>query len=84
MKYKLIVSDMDGTLLGDNHKITEENKIALSKALEKGVKIVPASGRIYNSAREHFDFLDINTPLIACKQKQINLYIKIIYQMIYV
>ena len=29
MKYKLIVSDMDGTLLGDNHKITEENKIAL-------------------------------------------------------
>ena len=66
MKYKLIVSDMDGTLLGDNHKITEENKIALSKALEKGVKIVPASGRIYNSAREHFDFLDINTPLIAC------------------
>ena len=63
MKYKLIVSDMDGTLLGDNHKITEENKIALSKALEKGVKIVPASGRIYNSAREHFDFLDINTPL---------------------
>lgn len=66
MEYKLIVSDMDGTLLGDNHKITQENKIALSKALEKGVKIVPASGRIYNSAREHFDFLDINTPLIAC------------------
>ena len=26
MKYKLIVADMDGTLLGDNHKITEENK----------------------------------------------------------
>lgn len=66
MKYKLIVSDMDGTLLGDNHKITEENKVALSRALEKGVKIVPASGRIYNSAKEHFDFLDINTPLIAC------------------
>ncbi|MDY5213289.1 Cof-type HAD-IIB family hydrolase [Intestinibacter sp.] len=66
MEYKLIVSDMDGTLLGDNHKITKENKIALSKALQKGVKIVPASGRIYNSAREHFDFLDINTPLIAC------------------
>ena len=49
MEYKLIVSDMDGTLLGDNHKITKENKIALSKALKKGVKIVPASGRIYNS-----------------------------------
>lgn len=66
MKYKLIVSDMDGTLLGDNHQLTEENKIALSKALEKGIKIVPASGRIYDSAKEHFNFLDINTPLIAC------------------
>lgn len=66
MKYKLIVSDMDGTLLGDDHQLTEENKIALSKALEKGVKIVPASGRIYDSAKEHFNFLDINTPLIAC------------------
>lgn len=66
MKYKLIVSDMDGTLLGDDHKITEENKQALIKLLENGIKIVPASGRIYDSAREHFDFLDINTPLIAC------------------
>ena len=66
MKYKLIVSDMDGTLLGDDHQLTEENKIALSKALQKGIKIVPASGRIYDSAKEHFDFLDINTPLIAC------------------
>ena len=66
MKYKLIVSDMDGTLLGDNHKITEENKKALIKALEKGIKIVPASGRMYDSAREHFDFLNLNIPLIAC------------------
>lgn len=66
MKYKLMVSDMDGTLLGEDHKITEENKIALSKAVEKGIQIVPASGRIYDSAKEHFDFLDINTPLIAC------------------
>ncbi|MGN1033771.1 MAG: HAD hydrolase family protein, partial [Intestinibacter sp.] len=34
---------MDGTLLGDDHQLTEENKIALSKALEKGVKIVSDS-----------------------------------------
>ena len=37
MKYKLIVSDMDGTLLGDNHKITEENmnQITISNAEKK-------------------------------------------------
>ena len=35
MKYKLIVSDMDGTLLGDNHKITEENKIAKNLLQER-------------------------------------------------
>ncbi len=31
MGYKLIVTDMDGTLLGNNHKVTDENKTALQK-----------------------------------------------------
>ena len=57
---------ISNTRTEDIKEAAKENKIALSKALKKGVKIVPASGRIYNSAREHFDFLDINTPLIAC------------------
>ena len=59
MKYKLIVSDMDGTLLGDNHKITEENKIALSKALEKGVKIVPECSYVEHTFEKREEYADV-------------------------
>ena len=34
--YKLIVTDMDGTVLGGDHKITEENMRALKEADERG------------------------------------------------
>jgi hydroxymethylpyrimidine pyrophosphatase-like HAD family hydrolase len=36
MKYKMLVIDMDDTLLTDDHKISEENKEMLLKQ-EKGV-----------------------------------------------
>lgn len=42
---KLIATDMDGTLLNSEHKISEENKKYIIKAQEKGVKFVLASGR---------------------------------------
>jgi Cof subfamily protein (haloacid dehalogenase superfamily) len=45
MKYKMLVLDMDDTLLNDNHTISNENKEMLSKARELGVHIVLASGR---------------------------------------
>ncbi|NLJ70027.1 MAG: HAD family phosphatase [Clostridiaceae bacterium] len=42
---KMIVLDLDGTLLNDNKVITERNKQALAKLKKQGVKIVFASGR---------------------------------------
>jgi Cof subfamily protein (haloacid dehalogenase superfamily) len=45
MKYKMLVIDMDDTLLTDDHKISEENKEMLLKAQEKGVYVILASGR---------------------------------------
>jgi Cof subfamily protein (haloacid dehalogenase superfamily) len=45
MKYKMLVLDMDDTLLNNDHKISEENKAMLAKAKEKGVLIILASGR---------------------------------------
>ncbi len=45
MKYKMLVLDMDDTLLNDDYKISEKNKIALFKAQELGVHVVLASGR---------------------------------------
>ena len=45
MKYKMLVVDMDDTLLTDAHEISNENKQMLLKAQEMGVYVVLASGR---------------------------------------
>ncbi|MFB9076971.1 Cof-type HAD-IIB family hydrolase [Flavobacterium procerum] len=45
MQYKMIVLDMDDTLLTDDHKISDLNKKVLLEAQEKGVYVVLASGR---------------------------------------
>ncbi len=51
---KLIVTDMDGTLLDDNHKINEEFWTVLDKIKEKGIKFAVASGRQYYNLLENF------------------------------
>lgn len=43
--YKMLVLDMDDTLLNDDHIISERNKDTLIKAQEEGIKVVLASGR---------------------------------------
>jgi Cof subfamily protein (haloacid dehalogenase superfamily) len=45
MKYKMLVLDMDDTLLNDDHTISEENAAMLFKAQELGVYVILASGR---------------------------------------
>ncbi len=45
VQYKMIVVDMDDTLLTDDHIISEENKEMIFKAQEMGVYVVLASGR---------------------------------------
>lgn len=43
---KLIAFDLDGTMLNDKKELTEENRRALLAAAEKGIHIVPATGRL--------------------------------------
>jgi Cof subfamily protein (haloacid dehalogenase superfamily) len=45
VNYKMLVLDLDDTLLDDNHRISSRNKELLAKAQNKGVKVVLASGR---------------------------------------
>ncbi len=44
---KLIALDLDGTLLNSEKKLTAQNAAALERAAEKGIEIVPATGRFY-------------------------------------
>lgn len=51
---KLIVSDMDGTLLNDEKSIDAEIYNILPRLKEKGIRFVVASGRQYPSLKKHF------------------------------
>ena len=54
---KLIVSDMDGTLLNDQQQLSERTREVLRLLTGKGVLFTAASGRSRRSLKEHF--LDI-------------------------
>lgn len=45
MNYKLLALDIDGTLLNSNSELTPRTKTAISKALNRGIKVVLATGR---------------------------------------
>ena len=57
--YKLIASDMDETLLNDQHKICQRNVELIMKAKEKGVKFVPATGRGFMSIQHDLKTLGL-------------------------
>lgn len=63
---KLIAIDLDGTLLNKDKRISQENKVALKMAMEKGVKVVVCSGRIFSGARVFAMDVGANGPMIAC------------------
>lgn len=64
--YRLIVSDLDGTLLRDDHTLSDYTKTAIHKVLELGVEFMLATGRIFGGARQYSKELNLNTPILAC------------------
>lgn len=51
---KLVAFDLDGTLFNDDKQVTEENRAALFEAAEKGIQLVPATGRFCGAMPECF------------------------------
>lgn len=60
-----IVSDMDGTLLTRDKKISNENKKAIEYFKKNGGSFTIASGRIYPKITMFADELNLNIPIIA-------------------
>ncbi|WP_317366974.1 Cof-type HAD-IIB family hydrolase [uncultured Tyzzerella sp.] len=60
MSYKIIILDLDDTLLLNNGKISEGNKKALKLVQERGIKVVLASGRPTFAMRNIADELELN------------------------
>ena len=65
MTIKLICIDMDGTLLSSHHEVSEENKQAIMKAVDKGVHVAITTGRLYRNAKLYAKQIGLNTPIIA-------------------
>jgi Cof subfamily protein (haloacid dehalogenase superfamily) len=63
--YKLIALDLDGTLLDDNKKISTENIITINNLINKGLKVVIATGRGYYSAKKLTEKLDKKLTILA-------------------
>lgn len=58
---QLIAIDLDGTLLNDSKQVTDEVALALSMAVEQGVKVVIASARPPRSVRGFYQQLRLDT-----------------------
>lgn len=51
MSYKLVCMDMDGTLLGENFTIPEDNIRAIKEGISKGIKMALVTGRPFNAMK---------------------------------
>lgn len=61
MGYKLIVSDLDETLLNDDHLVGQRNHDAILKARkEHGIKFVPATGRGFTQIQSELKDLGLD------------------------
>lgn len=60
MKYKLLVLDVDGTLLNSEKVVTPRTRSALLKAQQMGVHVVLASGRPTNGVQPLAEELELN------------------------
>lgn len=62
---KLIVSDLDGTLLNNESMVTEKSKEILKKIKEEGYEVAIATGRSFNSANKIRESIGIEMYLIC-------------------
>jgi Cof subfamily protein (haloacid dehalogenase superfamily) len=66
-RFKLAAIDLDGTLLGPRHAVSEENLRAVRRLQESGAQVVLASGRHYNSMRKYADALPGVEWIVSCQ-----------------
>ena len=65
MKYKLIASDMDGTLVNDKSELTERTKSAIIKAVDAGILFITATGRPFSNVQIVNELLKKDMPFIV-------------------
>lgn len=66
MQIDAIVSDLDDTLLNADSELSPYTLNVLARARDRGVRIIPASGRTSHSMLRFMRALDTRQPYIAC------------------
>lgn len=79
-KIKLLVSDIDGTILNEKCECSKKVRTALNKAREQGVKVVLATGRMFMGADPVRKELGFDTPLICYQGAMVRKGDDILYQ----
>lgn len=69
--YKAVFLDLDGTLLDDNKKISNDNKEAIKYAKEKGAYIILCSGRQQDTVKEYKEYVNASDYIICCNGAEI-------------
>lgn len=64
LRYRLLVADIDGTLVTSSRQITPRVQDAVRAAQRKGVRVCLATGRIWPSAEPYFRQLGADPPAI--------------------
>ena len=64
-KYRLIVSDLDGTLLDSRGKISDNTRATINEYQKRGGVFTIATGRMDESAGVFVDELDVKAPIIS-------------------
>lgn len=62
---KLVIFDLDGTLLNENGEVGHETVRLVKQLSQKGVRFSFASGRLHSALTEYAELLEITTPLIS-------------------
>lgn len=62
---KVIASDMDGTLLDDNHRLAKETLDAIQKACDAGIRFMVATGRNFQGAIQELEGVEMTCDYIV-------------------
>ena len=66
-----IVSDLDDTLLDDDCHLSPYTLDVLNRCIQRGIRVIPASGRAMNSMLPHLRQLNTGYPAIGCNGAQL-------------
>jgi Cof subfamily protein (haloacid dehalogenase superfamily) len=69
--YKLVAFDLDGTLLLPDSSLSDYAVAVLRAIDERGVKIVPCTGRPYGGTLSHLRRIGVDTPGVFCNGGQL-------------